>query len=100
MVLTIVNFYINGHYRMHCFFFSGSGNDILKASSLKVTLAQHDLTKESTDAYEMAVKTVTVHSEYSCNKVKNDIAILELEKEVIWSERLVFSYHLKYHLIS
>ncbi|CAG9768152.1 unnamed protein product [Ceutorhynchus assimilis] len=66
--------------------FNGSGNDQLKPNSLKVTISQHDLTKVDTESYEMSLKSIVVHPEYTCNKARNDIAILELENEVSWTE--------------
>lgn len=34
----------------------------------------------------MTVKEITTHPEYSCKKPSNDIALIELDKEVQWSE--------------
>ncbi|XP_030753933.1 trypsin-1-like [Sitophilus oryzae] len=82
---------INKKYVMtagHCLC-TGSGNDHLAPASLKVTLSQHDLTKESSDAQVVNVKSIIVHPGYSCKKVKDDIAILELNEQVIWSQSII-----------
>ncbi|KAF7271097.1 trypsin-1-like [Rhynchophorus ferrugineus] len=79
---------INKKYVMtagHCLC-TGSGNDQLSAASMKVTVSQHDLTKENSDAYVRDVRSIIVHPGYLCSKVRNDIAILELDKEVSWSQ--------------
>lgn len=64
---------------------SGIDSDFLEPSSIKITIGQHDLTKTNTYAYETSVKTITIHPEYSCTRAKNDIAILELVKPLVWS---------------
>ncbi|XP_050302337.1 trypsin-1-like [Anthonomus grandis grandis] len=69
----------------HCLC-TGSGNDQISPSSIKVTISQHDLTNKNSNAFQIGIKSLKVHPEYSCNKVKNDIAILELEKIVAWTE--------------
>ncbi|KAK9885755.1 hypothetical protein WA026_013626 [Henosepilachna vigintioctopunctata] len=69
----------------HCLC-TGIGLDLLKASNIKVTLAQHDLSQKNEHAYERSIKTVTVHPNYVCNKPTNDIAILELEEKLEWSD--------------
>ncbi|XP_017781229.1 PREDICTED: trypsin-1-like [Nicrophorus vespilloides] len=71
----------------HCIC-SGVGNDILKPASIKVSLGQYDLRKES-DAYEMTVSTITAHPEYKCNKVKSDIAILKLDQPISWTSKVL-----------
>ncbi|KAK5640309.1 hypothetical protein RI129_011120 [Pyrocoelia pectoralis] len=63
-----------------------SGSSIIPASQLKITLAQYDLVQPSPYKYETLVKSATLHPDYVCGKVKNDLAILELEKELEWSE--------------
>lgn len=65
---------------------SGIGTDILKPTNIKVTLSQHDLTNKENGAYEMPIKSITVHPEYICNKPKDDIAILELDGNLQWSD--------------
>ncbi|XP_063911439.1 trypsin-1-like [Zophobas morio] len=69
----------------HCLC-TGIGTDTLKPNHIKVTIAQHDLTNKSSDAYEVTLKAVTVHPEYTCGNVKNDIAILEMDNRLVWSE--------------
>lgn len=34
----------------------------------------------------MSVELITVHPEYICNKPRNDIAIIQVEKIITWSE--------------
>ncbi|KAL3284554.1 hypothetical protein HHI36_018711 [Cryptolaemus montrouzieri] len=69
----------------HCLC-TGIGIDLLQAANIKITLAQHDLSKTSEESYERSIKTVTVHPDYVCNKASNDIAILELGEKLVWSE--------------
>ncbi|RZC43166.1 trypsin-1 [Asbolus verrucosus] len=69
----------------HCLC-TGIGADTVKPSSIKVTMAQYDLTNKSSDAFQMPLKSITIHPEYACGKVKNDIAILELESTLQWSD--------------
>lgn len=33
----------------------------------------------------MNIKTITTHPEYTCKKVKNDIALLELDVPLTWT---------------
>ncbi|XP_044759117.1 trypsin-1 isoform X1 [Coccinella septempunctata] len=68
----------------HCLC-TGIGLDLLRATSIKITLSQHDLSEKSEDAYERTIKKVTVHPDYACNKPNNDIAILELGEKLVWS---------------
>lgn len=75
----------NLHIFIHANLHRGIGLDLLRASSIKITASQHDLTKKSEDAYERTIKRVTVHPDYVCNKPNNDIAILELGEKLIWS---------------
>ncbi|XP_018567398.1 trypsin-1-like, partial [Anoplophora glabripennis] len=72
----------------HCLC-SGVGQDILKPANIKITLSQHDLTNTNSDAYQMDIKTVMIHPGYICNKPKDDIAMLELEKELQWSDSVI-----------
>lgn len=59
---------------------------MLEAAQLRVTVSQHNLKGESENKFEMAVKSITVHPEYDCRKVKSDVAVLELDRELRWSE--------------
>lgn len=52
-------------------------------------MAQHDLTNNNNDAFQVDVKSITVHPGYICNKPKDDIAILELESTLTWSSSVV-----------
>lgn len=52
-------------------------------------MSQHDLSNKGSDAYQMAVKSITVHPGYTCNKPKDDIAILELDDSINWSDVVV-----------
>lgn len=52
-------------------------------------MSQHDLTIKDGDAFQMAVKTITVHPGYICRKPKDDIAILELDSKLQWSETVL-----------
>lgn len=65
---------------------SGIGTDILNPNSIKVTLGQHNLSEKSKNSYEMNIKEITVHPEYKCTKPRNDIALLELNDPLEWSE--------------
>ncbi|XP_019869611.2 plasminogen-like [Aethina tumida] len=69
----------------HCLCTGTGSKDFYKPSALKITLAQHDLSNKDTDAYQTGLKAISIHSGYSCNKPRDDIAILELEKPLIWS---------------
>ncbi|CAH0546791.1 unnamed protein product [Brassicogethes aeneus] len=83
---------INNRFIMtagHCLCTGSGPTDFLKPSSIKITLSQHDLTNKESDAYQMGVESIRVHSEYSCNKPKNDIAILELQKPIVWSDSVL-----------
>lgn len=66
--------------------FSGIGSDLVHASSLKVTIGQHDLTQTSSKAYEMSITEIRVHPDYKCGKPRNDIAIIHLTEPINWSE--------------
>lgn len=44
------------------------------------------MTNKSDIAYEIGIKLITIHPKYSCKKASNDIAILELDNEIQWSE--------------
>lgn len=59
---------------------------MLEAAQLRVTVSQYNLKEESDNKFEMGVKSITVHPEYDCRKVKSDVAVLELDRELEWSE--------------
>lgn len=59
---------------------------MLEPRQLSVTVSQHNLNKDSPNKFEALVKAIMVHPEYDCGKVKSDVAILQLDKEVQWSE--------------
>ncbi|KAB0792019.1 hypothetical protein PPYR_13980 [Photinus pyralis] len=63
-----------------------SGSSEIPAGQIRVTLGQHVLSEESAEKFEVAVKSSTLHPDYTCGKVKNDLAILELERQVKWSD--------------
>lgn len=58
----------------------------MKPANINITFSQHDLTNKDSDAYQMAVKTINIHPGYVCRKPKDDIAILELESILEWSD--------------
>ncbi|KAJ8922188.1 hypothetical protein NQ315_004123 [Exocentrus adspersus] len=72
----------------HCLC-TGIGQDILKPGNIKITVSQHDLTQKESDAYQMDIKAISLHPGYICNKPKDDIAILELDQELQWSETVL-----------
>nr|XP_023013489.1 trypsin-1 [Leptinotarsa decemlineata] len=72
----------------HCLC-TGIEDDVLKPASIKVTMSQHDLTHKNTDAYQMDVKTITIHPGYICTRPKDDIALLELQNTIHWSESVL-----------
>lgn len=56
---------------------------------LKVTIAQYDLReKNSGISYQMDVKNIVVHPEYTCNRVKNDIAMIQIKTSISWSDNV------------
>lgn len=69
--------------------FRGIAEDLLKPANIKVTISQHDLTNKNSDAYQLAVKNIFVHPGYICRKPKDDIAILELNTKLTWSEAVL-----------
>ncbi|VEN63228.1 unnamed protein product [Callosobruchus maculatus] len=82
---------INSRYVMtagHCLC-TGIGGDILKPANIKITLSQHDLTQKDSDAFQMPVKSITIHPEYNCGKPKDDIAILELDGTLAWTDSVL-----------
>ncbi|KAB0792802.1 hypothetical protein PPYR_14761 [Photinus pyralis] len=66
-----------------------TGSSPIPTNQIRVTVAQHDLVLPSPYKYERSVHSAILHPEYICNKVKNDLAILELEKELEWSDRVL-----------
>lgn len=68
------------------FCYSGIGDDILQPSNIRITLGQYDLRDAPENSYEMPVKAITTHPEYSCRKARNDIALLELAAKLQWSD--------------
>ncbi|KAF5302968.1 hypothetical protein FQA39_LY10146 [Lamprigera yunnana] len=63
-----------------------SGSTLISSSQIRITLGQYELMEQSSIKYEVGVKSTVVHPDYVCNKVKNDLAILELEKTLDWSD--------------
>ncbi|KAF5271074.1 hypothetical protein FQR65_LT00493 [Abscondita terminalis] len=63
-----------------------SGSSLIPAEQIRITMGQHDLTQPSSTKYEVAVKSATLHPDYVCSKVKNDLVILELERPLEWSD--------------
>ncbi|CAH1107306.1 unnamed protein product [Psylliodes chrysocephalus] len=72
----------------HCLCTGLGDDDFFPAKSIKITLGQHDLTDKNSNAYNVQVKTIIVHHGYVCKVAKDDIALLELEKEVKWSNHV------------
>ncbi|XP_044728724.1 trypsin-1-like [Chrysoperla carnea] len=81
---------INKHWIVtaaHCIC-SGTG-DFMVPKQLKVTIAQYDLReKNSGISYQMDVKNIVVHPEYTCNRVKNDIAMIQIKTSINWSNNV------------
>lgn len=67
---------------------TGIGLDVFKAVDIKVQLAQHNLSNKNSDSYERSIRAITIHPKYSCTKSSFDIAILELDQQVIWSKEV------------
>lgn len=36
----------------------------------------------------MTLKSISIHPDYTCGKVKDDIAILELDNKLVWSDHV------------
>ncbi|KAJ8943777.1 hypothetical protein NQ314_009656 [Rhamnusium bicolor] len=75
---------INNRFIMtagHCLC-TGIGQDILKPGNIKITISQHDLSQKNSNAYQVEIKAISIHPGYICNKPRDDIAILELEKSL------------------
>ncbi|KAG5895725.1 hypothetical protein JTB14_025672 [Gonioctena quinquepunctata] len=68
---------------------SGIEDNILRPTNIRVTMSQHDLMQKNTDAYQMDVIAITVHPGYICSKPKDDIALLELGRNIQWSESVL-----------
>nr|CAD7449160.1 unnamed protein product [Timema bartmani] len=59
----------------------------LPAELIRVTVGEHDLSSgENPAAHEVRVRKMLLHPEYKCTRFLNDIALLELDSEVTWSE--------------
>lgn len=69
--------------------FRGIGQDLLRPDNIKVTVSQYDLSIKDSDAYQMSVKNINIHPGYICKKTKDDIAILELDGKLVWSESVL-----------
>ncbi|CAG2063016.1 unnamed protein product [Timema podura] len=64
-----------------------SGPVQLPAELIRVTVGEHDLSSgENPAAHEVRVRKMLLHPEYKCTRFLNDIALLELDSEVTWSE--------------
>lgn len=61
----------------------------MKPSNIQITFSQHDLTNKNSEAFQKTVKNITIHPGYHCQKIKDDIAILELESILQWSESVL-----------
>ncbi|XP_073988611.1 trypsin-1-like isoform X2 [Rhodnius prolixus] len=61
-----------------------TGNDVLGAAELKVTVGGHDL-RESRGR-NIPVANLLVHPDYICSRYVNDIALLELDGTLSWSD--------------
>ncbi|XP_063698136.1 transmembrane protease serine 9 [Culicoides brevitarsis] len=57
-------------------------NKIMKPTSFKATIGLHrqPLFPKSSEPYQVAIKSITVHPQYVCSDVQNDIALLELQE--------------------
>ena len=54
---------------------------------IRVTVGEHDLAKRETPlAQEIRVRRLILHPGYRCERFNHDIALLELDDEVGWSE--------------
>lgn len=61
----------------------------MKSSNIKITFSEYDLTNKNSEAYQKTVKNITIHPGYDCRKIKDDIAILELDDSLEWSESVL-----------
>jgi hypothetical protein len=64
-----------------------SGPVELPVEHIRVTVGEHDLSKRETPpSQEMRVRRLVLHPDYQCERFNHDIALLELDGEVGWSE--------------
>ncbi|CAH0380843.1 unnamed protein product [Bemisia tabaci] len=54
---------------------------------LRVGLGQHNLSTPATATMSVRVLRVVMHPDYQCSKFQNDIALLELEQDIVWTGR-------------
>ncbi|KAK4873505.1 hypothetical protein RN001_015534 [Aquatica leii] len=65
-----------------------SGSSLIPVNQIRITMGQHHLTQPSSVTYEVGVKSATLHPDYVCSKVRNDLVILELERALEWSDNV------------
>ena len=59
----------------------------LPVEHIRVTVGEHDLAKRETPrAQEIRVRRLILHPGYRCERFNHDIALLELDDDVGWSE--------------
>ncbi|PSN32730.1 Serine proteinase stubble [Blattella germanica] len=64
-----------------------SGPVELPVEHIRVTVGEHDLAKRETPlAKEVRIRRLVLHPDYRCERFNHDIALLELDDEVGWSE--------------
>ncbi|XP_069668904.1 trypsin-1 isoform X2 [Periplaneta americana] len=64
-----------------------SGLIELPVEHVRVTVGEHDLAKRETPlAQEVRVRRLVLHPDYRCERYDHDIALLELDDAVDWSE--------------
>ena len=64
-----------------------SGPVELPVEHIRVTVGEHDLTnRETPPAQELRVRRLVLHPDYQCERFNHDIALLELDDAVGWSE--------------
>ncbi|KAK9510989.1 hypothetical protein O3M35_005651 [Rhynocoris fuscipes] len=61
-----------------------TGTHVLSPTELKVTVGAYDLRQSS--GYNVRVANILLHPNYVCSRYKNDIALLELEGTLSWSD--------------
>lgn len=66
-------------------YFRGIGEELISPAKIKISISQHDLEHSAGSAFEMAVDKIMVHPEYSCKKVRHDLAIIRMNGRVPWS---------------
>ncbi|KAL1124436.1 hypothetical protein AAG570_001064, partial [Ranatra chinensis] len=64
--------------------FYSSGGSVLSAKQMRVLAGGHDLRAGS--GRQVPVAKIYLHPNYVCNRYKNDIALLELGQEMVWSD--------------